>query len=229
MPTPLSISFPRSITALINAGIRPGGGWSSCGARQLQAVAGWVFNFAHMFTYVQESSRWAAIYWQGAVTLNKSHWSGLGSKFASREQRLRQTGRKGIHLTVSRNARKLKTGLVVNTKLAYGYSPKMIWPVLESSRMRQRKFSGLHLDFSREMREHRLLDSCNPQSLVIDHMSGYGWDSWEGLQKTDLEPTSGTTYHANDNPSRCIGCLTCQLVVLVTERAISDSEHLSHI
>lgn len=71
--SPLSISVPCDITALRDAGIRPGGGWSSCGARQLQAVAGWVFNFAHMFTYVQESSRWTAIYWKVAVTLNKLH------------------------------------------------------------------------------------------------------------------------------------------------------------
>lgn len=105
----------------------------------------------------------------------------LDSKFAFRDQGLRCTGRKGIYLAFSWNARKLKNGSVVNTKYPYGYSPKRIWLVLESSRIRQRKFSGLHLDFSRGMRESSQLDSCNPQ---VTGCRSYEWIWLELTRRT---------------------------------------------
>jgi hypothetical protein len=46
-------------TASVDPAIRPGRCWSCCGARHLEAMADWIFNFPHMFTYVQESSRWS--------------------------------------------------------------------------------------------------------------------------------------------------------------------------
>lgn len=60
MPSPLSISLPFDIMALMDSGLRPSGDWSSCGARQLEAVAGCLFNFVHMFMCAWESSRWVA-------------------------------------------------------------------------------------------------------------------------------------------------------------------------
>lgn len=57
MPNPLSISLSCGITALMNPSRRPGGDWSSCVARQLKPMAGWVLNFVHMFMYAWAVSK----------------------------------------------------------------------------------------------------------------------------------------------------------------------------
>lgn len=59
--------------------------------------------------------------------------------------------------------------------------------------MSQRKFSGLHLDLSREKKEYMDLQVARfPASLVMEHMSEYGWSSWEGFWDSDFGPTPGT-------------------------------------
>lgn len=60
--------------------------------------------------------------------------------------------------------------------------------------MRKRKFSGLHFDLSREKGEGTDCQTAGfPESLVMDRMSGYGWNSGEELWDVDFGPTPGTT------------------------------------
>lgn len=67
-------------TALKDPGIKPGGGWNSCGVRQLQpGLLSLYFSiYVHICRGIQQmGGKLACIAIQVAVGLNKSQWPGL--------------------------------------------------------------------------------------------------------------------------------------------------------
>lgn len=123
---------------------------------------------------------WAAIYWQVAVSLNKSHWSDY--KFGSREWGLRQIGRKGIYPTFSWNARRLKQ---VSGEYKISLWMDSLQNILTYFGVIKNKAKEVHWPISRflkgEEQEYRLPDSWN---LWVTDYGSYEWVWLELMRKT---------------------------------------------
>lgn len=110
----------------------------------------------------------------------------MGSKFASREQRLRQTGRKGIHLTFfffSRMPGNLKR-VSVEYKISLWLLSKTDLTCFGIIKNKAKEVQWPTSRFLKgDEREHRLVDSCNPQ---VTGYRPYEW-VWLELPRRSLE------------------------------------------